>query len=42
MPKDDTLIGTGSKLLIIGTADGIRITKKVVRSKYMPEELKYV
>lgn len=42
MPKDDILIGTGSKLLVIGTADGIRMTKRVIRSKYMPEELKYV
>lgn len=42
MPKDDTLIGTDCKLLIIGTAEGIRITKRAIRSKYMPEELKYV
>lgn len=42
MPKDDTLIGTGSKLLIIGTSEGIRATKKIIFSKHKPEEFKYV
>jgi voltage-gated potassium channel len=42
MPKGDTLIGTGSKLLVIGTAEGIHSTKRIVRKKEKPEELKYV
>lgn len=42
MPNGDTLIGTGSKLLVIGTAESIRATKRLVFSKYKPEELKYV
>jgi voltage-gated potassium channel len=42
MPKGDTLIGTGSKLLVIGTGESIRATKILVRKKYKPEELKYV
>lgn len=42
MPRGDTLIGTGTKLLVIGTAESIRVTKKVVKSKHKPEEFKYV
>ena len=42
MPNGDTLVGTGSKLLVIGTVDGIRLTKRVVKSKHKPEEFKYV
>ena len=42
MPRGDTLIGTGTKLLVIGTAESIRMTKKVVKSKQKPEECKYV
>jgi voltage-gated potassium channel len=42
MPKGDTLIGTGSKLLIIGTGESIRDTKRIIRKKQKPEELKYV
>lgn len=42
MPKGDTLIGTGSKLLVIGTAESIRATKKLIFSKHKPEEFKYV
>ena len=42
MPNGDTLIGTGSKLLVIGTAESIRATKRLIFSKYKPEELKYV
>ncbi|MCR8696104.1 MULTISPECIES: potassium channel family protein [Campylobacter] len=42
MPNGDTLIGTGSKLLVIGTAESIRSTKRLIFSKYKPEELKYV
>ena len=42
MPKGDTLIGTGSKLLVIGTGESIRATKRIIRKKQKPEELKYV
>lgn len=42
MPKGDMLIGTGSRLLVIGTAESIRATKKLVYSKHKPEELRYV
>lgn len=42
MPKGDTLIGTGSRLLVIGTAESIRQTKKLVYSKHKPEEFRYV
>ena len=42
MPKGDTLIGTGTKLLVIGTGESIRLTKRVIKSKHKPEELKYV
>ncbi len=42
MPKGDVLVGTGSKLLVIGTAESIRATKRIVRKKQKPEELKYV
>jgi voltage-gated potassium channel len=42
MPKGDTLIGSKSKLLVIGTAEGIKKTKQIIRKKYKPEELKYV
>ncbi|WP_086232410.1 potassium channel family protein [Campylobacter devanensis] len=42
MPNGDTLIGTSSKLLVIGTAESIRATKRLIFSKYKPEELKYV
>ncbi len=42
MPKGDTLIGTGYTLLIIGTTDGIRDSKRVIKQKNKPEELKYI
>lgn len=42
MPTGDTLIGTGTKLLVIGTSEGIRLTKRVIKSKHKPEEFKYV
>lgn len=42
MPKGDTLISSGSKLLLIGTSDNIREAKRIIRKKYKPEELKYV
>ena len=42
MPKGDTIIMPESKLLLIGTSDGIRKAKKILRKKEKPEELKYV
>ncbi len=36
MPLPDTLIGTGSKLLVIGTAESIRATKILIFSKHRP------
>ena len=42
MPKGNVMIGTGCKLLVIGTGESIRETKKLVRKKTKPEELKYV
>lgn len=42
MPKGDTLIGSGSKLLVIGTNEGIIDTKRLIRKKQKPEELRYV
>lgn len=40
MPSGDTMIGTGSKLLVIGTAHGIILTKKVIKSRHRQEEFK--
>lgn len=42
MPKGDTIIMPESKLLLIGTSDGIYKAKKILRKKEKPEELKYV
>ncbi len=42
MPKGDTIIMPESKLLLIGTGEGIRKAKKIIRKKVKPEELKYV
>ncbi len=42
MPKGDTIILPESKLLLIGTGEGIRTVKKILRKKEMPEELKYL
>jgi voltage-gated potassium channel len=42
MPKGDTIILPESKLLLIGTQDGIYKAKKILRKKEMPEELKYI
>ncbi|MBQ7271548.1 MAG: NAD-binding protein [Campylobacter sp.] len=42
MPNWDYLIGTGVKFLVIGTAEGIMATKKLINSKYKPQEMKYV
>jgi len=42
MPKGETIIMPESKLLLIGTGDGIRKAKKIIRKKEKPEELKFV
>ena len=42
MPNGDTLIGTGSRLLVIGTAESIRAAKRLIYSKHKPEEYRYV
>ncbi len=42
MPRGDVLIGTGYSLLIIGTTEGIKDSKRIIRQKNKPEELKYV
>ncbi|MDR1460915.1 MAG: NAD-binding protein [Campylobacteraceae bacterium] len=42
MPKGETLIGTNSKLLLIGSMEGIISAKRLIRKKTKPEELKYV
>ena len=42
MPKGDALITSNSKLLLIGTGQGIRDAKDIIKNKYKPEELKYV
>lgn len=42
MPKGDTIIMPESKLLLIGTGEGIRKAKKIIRKKEKPEELKFV
>lgn len=42
MPKGDTIIMPASKLLLIGTSEGIARAKKIIRKKEKPEELKYV
>lgn len=42
MPTGDTIIMPESKLLLIGTGEGIAKAKKIIRKKEKPEELKYV
>jgi len=42
MPKGDTIIMPEAKLLLIGTGEGIRKAKKIIRKKEKPEELKFV
>lgn len=42
MPKGDTIIMPESKLLLIGTSEGISKAKKIIHKKEKPEELKYV
>ncbi|MEA1879546.1 MAG: potassium channel protein [Campylobacterota bacterium] len=42
MPNGETLIMPESKLLLIGTSEGIRKAKKIIRKKEKPEELKFI
>ncbi len=42
MPKGDVLITSECKLLIIGTQDGIAMTKDLMRRRDKPKELKFV
>jgi len=42
MPDGDTIIMPESRLLLIGTGEGIAKAKKIIRKKEKPEELKYV
>jgi len=42
MPKGDTTITAGSKLLLIGPSDGIRKVKKIIRKTIQPKEMHYV
>ncbi|MGP1580161.1 MAG: potassium channel family protein [Wolinella sp.] len=42
MPTGDTLITSECKLLMIGTSNGIRATKRLLSKHEKPEELKYV
>ena len=42
MPKGDTLVTSESKLLVIGTQDGIKITRDLLKKRVKPKELKFV
>ena len=42
MPGGDAIIGTNATLLVIGTAEGINYTRKLINGRYKPQELKYV
>ena len=42
MPKGETLITAESKLLLIGSGEGIRKTKRLIRKTTQPEEMKNV
>jgi len=42
MPNGETIILPESKLLLIGTSDGIRKAKKIIRKKEKPAEIKFV
>ncbi len=39
MPKGDTIITAGAKLLLIGPSDGIKKAKKIIRKTIKPEEM---
>lgn len=42
MPNGDFIIGSNMRLLVIGTAEGICQTKRLINSKYKPQEIYYV
>lgn len=42
MPKGDTIIMPKSRLILVGTSDGIQRAKQLIRQKEKPEELKYI
>ncbi len=42
MPKGDVLVTSECKLLVIGTQNGIRATKDILRKRTKPKELKFV
>jgi voltage-gated potassium channel len=42
MPKGDVLVTSESKLLVIGTQEGIQSTKELIRKRVKPKELKIV
>ena len=42
MPKGDTLVMSESKLLVIGTQEGIKITRDLLKKRVKPKELKFV
>ncbi len=42
MPKGDTLIMPKSRLILVGTSEGIQKAKQIIRRKERPEELNYV
>jgi len=42
MPKGDTIITAGAKLLLIGPSDGIRKARKIIRKTIKPKEMKNV
>jgi len=42
MPKGDTIITAGAKLLLIGPSDGIKKARKLIRKTIKPEEMQNV
>ncbi|WP_345989193.1 NAD-binding protein [Sulfurimonas sp. HSL1-2] len=42
MPKGDDLVTSESKLLVVGTEKGIKMTKELVKQRKKPQELRYV
>jgi voltage-gated potassium channel len=42
MPKGSDLVTSESKLLVVGTEKGIKMTKELVRQRNKPQELRYV
>jgi len=42
MPKGDVLVTSECKLLVIGTHEGIKMTRDLIRKRVKPKELKFV